>query len=130
MLEFNDIRIGNKVALEYLGKTTTILDIKNNMILLQSFPTDTLAAQTDIYGIPLTVSILKQLSFTNAVEENTWQREGVSIHLKKDGLFYGLRNFKGKAKIQFVHQLQNYVTDFYALFREQEYSLDISALQC
>jgi len=127
MLEFDDIRIGNKVLHTISGKTVTILKIEENRILLQTFPADTYVSNKDITGIVLTTSILQKLGFTNDMEVNTWKGEGIHIRLKQDGFFYGLRNFK-KTQMQYLHQLQNYIADFYALFREQRYSLDLSSL--
>jgi hypothetical protein len=127
MLDFNDIRAGNQVLFKASGSTVTILKVENNAVLLDTFPQSSYCSNTDISGVTLTTAMLKKLSFENE-ENKAWVGEGVTIHEKEDGLFYGLRIGKSRAKIQYLHQLQNYVTDFYALFREKDHSLDISYL--
>jgi len=72
--------------------------------------------------------ILEKLAFNNNEQYDKWRGEGISIDLKPDRCFYGLRILKNRAKIQYLHQLQNYITDFYAMFRQQKHSLDISML--
>ena len=128
MLQFEDLREGNQVLHNASGSIATILNVENNKILLETFPTNSYVSANDISGIPLTVSMLEKLSFTNDGQSDTWVGENLSIKAKQDGFFYGLRNFKSKAKMQYLHQLQNYVTDFYALFREKQHALDVSML--
>jgi|SRR5690242_16516465 len=128
MLEIDDIRAGNQVLHNVSGSIATILKVDGNKILLETFPQNSYVSNDDICGIPLTDSLLKKLSFTNTEQTDTWTGEGLNIRAKDDGFFYGLRNFKSKAKMQYLHQLQNYVTDFYALFREKQHALDVSML--
>jgi hypothetical protein len=128
MLELDDIRAGNQVLHNASGSIATILKVEDNKILLETFPQNIYVSGKDISGIPLTESLLKKLSFTNTEQNDTWSGEGLNIRAKDDGFFYGLRNFKSKAKMQYLHQLQNYVTDFYALFREKQHALDVSML--
>jgi hypothetical protein len=128
MLELDDIRAGNQVLHNVSGSIATILKVDGDKILLETFPQNSYVSNDDISGIPLTDSLLKKLSFTNTEQTDTWTGEGLNIRAKDDGFFYGLRNFKSKAKMQYLHQLQNYVTDFYALFREKQHALDVSML--
>jgi hypothetical protein len=128
MLELDDIRAGNQVVHNASGSVATILKVEDNKILLETFPQNIYVSGKDISGIPLTTSLLKKLSFTNTEQDDTWSGEGLHIRAKDDGFFYGLRNFKSKAKMQYLHQLQNYVADFYALFRERQHALNVSML--
>jgi hypothetical protein len=128
MLELDDIRAGNQVLHNASGSIATILKVEDNKILLETFPQNIYVSGKDISGIPLTESLLKKLSFTNTEQNDTWSGEGLNIRAKDDGFFYGLRNFKSKAKMQYLHQLQNYVADFYALFRERQHALNVSML--
>ena len=127
MIEFNDVRAGNQVFFTASGSTVTVLKVEDDKILLDTFPQSTYCSNNDISGIPLTASILQKLSFTNE-EQETWVGEGVNIHKKPDGFFYGLRIQKSRAKMQYLHQLQNYVADFYSLFRNEDRALNLSPL--
>jgi len=129
MAEEDDIRAGNRVVHNASGSTVTILKVEDNTVLLETFPTNSSCTRTEISGIELTVSMLKKLSFTNEEEPDKWSGHGLSIQTKRDGVFYGLRITKNRAKIQHLHQLQNYVEDFYSLFRGINYSLDIDPLK-
>ena len=82
-----------------------------------------------ISGIQLTTSLLRRLSFTNEEEVNKWSGNGLVIHTKPGGFFYGLRITKNRAKMQYLHELQNYVEDYYENFREVRYSLNTNALK-
>jgi len=128
MLEFDDIRAGNQVFHDSSGSIATILKVESNRILIETFPQNSYVSNNDISGIPLTDSLLRKLSFKNDEQSDTWNGESLNIRSKDDGFFYGLRNFKRKAKMQYLHQLQNYVADFYALFREKQHALDVSML--
>ena len=127
MLEFQDIRAGNQVLVNSSGVKVTIAKVENNEILLNTIPHSSLFSNEDISGIPLTTAMLRKLSFENE-DANVWAGEGITIRLKEDGIFYGLRISKSRAKLQYLHQLQNYISDFYALFREEEYSLDVTLI--
>jgi hypothetical protein len=128
MIDLNDIRAGNQVMLDSSGVTATVLKVENDKVLLDTFPQSSHYSVSDISGIPLTTAVLRRLSFSNEDEHTKWFGQGINIHTKPDGFFYGLRISKNRARMQYLHQLQNYVTDFYALFREKDYSLDISVL--
>jgi len=126
MIDSSDIRAGNQVLFNISGLAVTILKVENNKVLLDTFPQSSYYSYSDISGIPLTTSILRKLSFNNDEESTTWTGQGIKIYGKPDGFFYGLRIVKTRAKMEFLHQLQNYLTDFYALFREESRSLDLS----
>lgn len=128
MLDLQDIRTGNQVLHSASGATTTVVKVENKRVLLDTFPESSYYSNAEISGIALTTSILQQLLFTNDDNQNTWQGQGISITLKPDGFFYGLRISKSRAKIEYLHQLQNYISDFYAMFREEKYSLNLSSL--
>ena len=127
--EVDDIRSGNQVLHNASGSTVTVLKVENNTVLLETFPNNSYHPFTDISGIELTPSLLRKLSFTNDEQNDKWSGHGLSIHTKPDGFFYGLRITKNRAKMQHLHQLQNYVEDYYALFRGINYSLDIDVLK-
>ena len=127
-MQLNDVRAGNQVVLNLSGSTVTVLKVEDNKVLLDTFPNSSYCLDDNISGIPLTTSVLRKLSFTNDGDINTWFGEGININLKPDGFFYGLRITKARAKMQYLHQLQNYITDFYLLFKKQKRSLNVSAL--
>jgi hypothetical protein len=129
MTEVNDIRAGNMVMHNASGVTVTVLKVENDTVLLETFPQNSSCAYTDISGIPLTTSLLRTLSFTNEEEPGKWSAHGISIHIKPDGFFYGLRITKNRAKIQYLHQLQNYVEDYHARFKDIRYSLNMNVLK-
>ena len=126
MINSEDIRAGNQVLFKASGSTVTILKVEDDKILLDTFPQGSYCSNNDISGVPLTKSILRKLSFDNSEESETWSGQGIKIHEKPDGCFYGLRISKTRAKMEYLHQLQNYLTDFYALFRQEDRSLDLS----
>ena len=126
MINQQDIRAGNQVLFNASGTTVTILKVESNKILLDTFPQSSYYLNSDISGVPLTKSILRKLCFDNSEESTTWIGQGIKIHEKADGIFYGLRIVKTRAKMEYLHQLQNYLTDFYALFRQEHRSLDLS----
>jgi hypothetical protein len=128
MIAPSDLRAGNQVLFNTSGSTVTVLKVEDDKVLLNTFPQNSYYSNNDISGIPLTTSILQKLSFSNEDEHTKWFGQGVNIHINKDGFFYGLRISKNRAKMQYLHELQNYVADFYALFRGLDYSLDISVL--
>lgn len=121
-----DLRAGNQVFHNASGSTVTILKIEGNNVLLDTFPKSSYWFITDVSGIPLTIATLQKLSFSNDEQYDTWRGQGIGIDLKPDGFFYGLRISKTKTKIQYLHQLQNYITDFYTLFKQQERSLNLN----
>ena len=129
MTEINDIRAGNMVMHTASGVMITVLKVENNTVLMETFPQNSYCDYADISGIPLTTSLLRTLSFTNEEEPGKWTAHGVSIHIKPDGFFYGLRITKNRAKIQYLHELQNYVEDYHARFRDVHYSLNLNALK-
>jgi hypothetical protein len=129
MIDANDIRAGNMVMHNPSGIIVTVLKIENNTVLLETFPQNSYSAYTDISGIQLTTSLLRRLSFTNEEEVNKWSGHGLVIHTKPDGFFYGLRITKSRAKMQQLHELQNYIEDYYANFRDINYSLDVNVLK-
>lgn len=124
----HDLRINNQVLHNASGASVKILKVENDKLLLDTFPASSYWSADDISGIPLTTSILRQLSFTNDNKYATWRGQGIGINIMPDGIFYGLRISKSRAKIQYLHQLQNYIIDFYAMFRQKKHSLDISML--
>jgi len=126
MIHQEDIRAGNQVLFNASGATVTILKVESNKILLDTFPESSYYLNSDISGVPLTKSILRKLCFDNSEESTTWIGQGIKIHEKSDGIFYGLRIVKSRAKMEYLHQLQNYLTDFYALFKQEHRSLDLS----
>lgn len=128
MKELADIRAGNKVLHNASGAAVTVLNIKNDIIELEGFPDSLYCETTDISGIELTDTVLQKLLFSDEEELHKWSGHGISIYKRQDGFYYGLRIGKSRAKIQSLHQLQNYVQDFYALFRGVNYSLNINAL--
>jgi hypothetical protein len=128
MIDFGDLREGNRVFHNASNSTVTVLKVENDKVLLDTFPQSSYFSYTDISGIPLTTSILQDLSFTNDEEISKWSGHGISIHIKPDGIFYGLRILKSRAKIQHLHQLQNYLTDFYLNFKQEKRSLNLSPL--
>lgn len=128
MLDLEDIRIGNQVLHTASGAAVTILQIESKRVLVESFPESSYYFNTEISGIILTSSMLEQLLFTNDESFNTWHGQGISIDLKPDGFFYGLRISKNRTKIKYLHQLQNYITDFYAVFKQQNRSLNLGML--
>ena len=120
-----DIRPGNHVLLNSSGTRVTVLKVENDMILLETFPQNTYCSPGEISGIKLTTSMLEDLSFSNEEESTTWFGQGINIHIKPDGFFYGLRIFRRRAKIQYLHQLQNYLADFYFHFKDEDRTLNI-----
>ena len=129
MTEVTDIRTGNMVTHNASGVVVTVLKVENNTVLLETFPQNSYCAYADISGIQLTTSLLRKLSFTNDEEPGKWSAHGVSIHIKPDGFFYGLRITKNRAKIQYLHELQNYVEDYHARFKDVHYSLNMNVLK-
>ena len=123
-----DLRPGNRVYHNSSKTPVTILKVENNQVLLDTFPQSSYFPDTEISGIPLTTSMLQDLSFTNDEEVDKWSGHGISIHVKPDGFFYGLRILKSRAKIQHLHQLQNYLTDFYLNFKQETRSLNVDPL--
>lgn len=120
-----DIRPGNQVLLNTSGTRVTVLNVEDNMIVLETFPQNTYCSNIEISGIPLTDSLLRNLSFSNEEDNATWNGQGINIHEKPDGFFYGLRIFRARAKMQYLHELQNYLADFYFHFKDQQRSLNI-----
>jgi len=128
MTDMQDLRPGNRVYHNSSKTPVTILKVENNQVLLDTFPQSSYFPDTEISGIPLTTSMLQDLSFTNDEEVDKWSGHGISIHVKPDGFFYGLRILKSRAKIQHLHQLQNYLTDFYLNFKQETRSLNVDPL--
>ena len=128
MTPLTDIRPGNKVLYNASGTTVTVLYVENDRVELESFSGSLHCAATDISGIELTNDILQKLFFSNEEEWNKWSGQGINIQKKPDGFYYGLRITKNRCRIQHLHQLQNYVQDFYALFRDVNYSLNMNGL--
>ncbi|MEP6682790.1 MAG: hypothetical protein ABJA35_05995 [Parafilimonas sp.] len=128
MIDSRDLREGNRVFHNASNSTVTILKVENDKVLLDTLPQSSYFLNTDISGIPLTTSMLYDLSFKNDEEVDTWSGHGISIHIKPDGIFYGLRILKSRAKIQHLHQLQNYLSDFYLTFKQETRSLNLSPL--
>jgi hypothetical protein len=125
MTETLDIRPGNQVIFNSSGTKVTVLQVEDNTVLLETFPENTYCSNTEISGIPLTSSLLRNLSFSNEEESTTWNGQGINIHIKPDGFFYGLRIFRTRAKMQYLHELQNYLADFYFHFKDEQRSLNI-----
>ena len=125
MTETLDIRPGNQVLFNSSGTRVTVLRVEGDMVLLETFPQNTYCSNTEISGIPLTGSLLRNLSFSNEEESTTWNGQGINIHIKPDGFFYGLRIFRTRAKMQYLHELQNYLADFYFHFKDEQRSLNI-----
>jgi hypothetical protein len=128
MINPADLREGNRVFHNASNSTVTILKVENDKVLLDTFPQSSYFLYTEISGIPLTTSMLYDLLFTNDENVDTWSGHGISIHIKPDGFFYGLRILKSRAKIQHLHQLQNYLSDFYLTFKQETRSLNLSPL--
>lgn len=128
MIDIQDIRTGNQVLHIASGSSVKIQKIENNEVLLGTFPESSYWSLADVCGIPLTTSMLEKLSFTNDEQYDTWRGQGIGIDIKPDGFFYGLRISKNRTKIQYLHQLQNYISDFYSIFRQQKHSLNLSTL--
>lgn len=127
MIHIKEIRTGNRVLHNASGTAVTVLKAEEDNVLVEAFPQNSYYSGNEISGIPLTDSILRKLFFTNE-ETGKWSGHGINIETKPDGFFYGLRISKNRAKIQHLHDLQNYIEDFYALFRQRSYSLNISPL--
>ena len=125
MTETLDIRAGNQVLFNASGTRVIVLQVKDNMVLLETFPQNTYCSNTEISGIPLTDSLLRSLSFSNDEDNTTWNGQGINIHEKPDGFFYGLRVFRTRAKMQYLHELQNYLADFYFHFKDENRTLNI-----
>ena len=128
MIDLRDYREGNRVFHNASQSTVTVLKVENDKVLLDTFPKSSYYSDKDISGIPLTTSMLYDLSFTNDEENDKWSGHGISIHIKPDGFFYGLRILKSRAKIQHLHQLQNYLSDFYLTFKQETRTLNLSPL--
>ena|SRR5436305_249436 len=128
MIDLRDLRTGNRVLHNASNSAVTVLKIENDAVLLDTFPISGNFSNTDISGIPLTTSMLSELLFTNDEEADKWTGHGISIYIKPDGIFYGLRILKSRAKIQHLHQLQNYLSDFYLTFKQENRSLNLSPL--
>ena len=120
-----DIRPGNQVLLNSSGTRVTVLKVEDDMVLLETFPENTYCSNAEISGIPLTTSMLRDLSFSNDEESTTWFGQGINIHVKPDGFYYGLRIFRRRAKMQYLHELQNYLADFYFHFKDENRTLNI-----
>jgi hypothetical protein len=128
MIDIQYIRTGKQVLHNASGSSVTILKIESNKVLLGTFPESSYWSLADVSGIPLTTRMLEKLSFTNDEQYDTWRGQGLGIDIKPDGFFYGLRISKSRTKIQYLHQLQNYIADFYSIFRQQKHSLNLSML--
>ena len=128
MIDLQEIRAGNQVFHTTSGSAVTVLKVDDDKLLLDTFPQSSYYSNSDVSGIPLTTNMLQKLSFTNEEEVSKWSGYGLHIHIKPDGFYYGLRILKSRAKIQHLHQLQNYVTDFYSVFKQEDRSLNLSAL--
>ena len=126
MKEALDLRPGNQVLFNPSGTRVTVLKVENDMVLLETFPENTYCSNTEISGIQLTTSMLENLSFSNEEDSTTWFGQGINIHTRPDGSFYGLRILRQRAKINYLHQLQNYLADFYFLFKDENRSLNFS----
>lgn len=126
MIDIHELRAGNQVSLNSSDTLVTILKVEDDRVLLETFPESSYYAGDEISGIPLTTSLLQKLAFTNDKDYNTWNGQGINIEMKPDGFFYGLRIERQRFKMQYLHQLQNYITDFFFLFRAQDRSLDLS----
>ena len=120
-----DIRPGNQVLFNSSNTRVTVLKVEDDMLLLETFPKNTYCSGTEISGIPLTTSLLRELSFSNDEESTTWFGQGINIHVKPDGFYYGLRIFRKRAKMQYLHELQNYLADFYFHFKDENRTLNI-----
>lgn len=123
-----DIRPGNKVLHTASGVMVTVEQVNDDIVELESFPCSRRCPVTDISGIELTRDILQKLLFSNDIEPDKWSGQGIHLEKKPDGFYYGLRIEKNRTKIKHLHQLQNYIRDFYALFRQADYSLNTSSL--
>lgn len=128
MITSAGVRPGNKVLHNASGAVATVIHVDNNVIELDCFPGSIQCIANDISGIELTRDMLRKLLFSNDIEPNRWSGHGINLEKKPDGFYYGLRIEKNRTKIKHLHQLQNYVQDFYALFREADHSLNTSAL--
>jgi len=128
MINAQDLRKGNRVFHNASNSTVTVLKVEGDQVLLDTFPDSSYCPISDISGIPLTTSMLYNLSFTNDEEIAKWSGHGISIHVKPDGFYYGLRILKSRAKIQHLHELQNYLTDFYLTFKQETRTLNLSPL--
>jgi len=128
MINPGDLREGNRVFHNASSSTVTILKVEDDRVLLDTFPQSSYFSYTEISGIPLNASMLRDLLFTNDEDVDTWSGHGISIHIKPDGFFYGLRILKSRAKMQHLHQLQNYLSDFYLTFKQETRSLNLSPL--
>ncbi|MEP6465164.1 MAG: hypothetical protein ABJB05_02610 [Parafilimonas sp.] len=128
MIDSRKLRAGNRVFHNTSSSTVTVLKVENDKILLDTFPKSSYFLNTEISGIPVTAAMLYELSFTNDDEVDTYSGHGISIHLKPDGFFYGLRIAKSRAKIEYLHELQNYLSDFYLTFKQETRSLNLSPL--
>ena len=117
------MRPGNHVLLTATGLHATVVDVEQKSIVLESFPGNSSRLNEDVCGIPLTKNMLRALSFNDDKISDSWRGQGITIHLKKDGIFYGLRLLRNRTKIKYFHQLQNYIADFYATFKDQKKSL-------
>jgi hypothetical protein len=120
-----DIRPGNQVLFNSSDTRVTVLKVEDDMLLLETFPENTYCSNTEVSGIPLTTSLLRDLSFSNDEESTTWFGQGINIHVKPDGFYYGLRIFRRRAKMQYLHELQNYLADFYFHFKDENRTLNI-----
>ena len=123
MTDNEDIRTGNMVLLNSEGLPVTVIDVEQNSVTLKSFPVNSYRLKEYIFGVPLTTNMLLGLNFNNDKISNAWSGQGITIYLKEDGAFYGLRLLKNRAKIQYLHQLQNYITDYHTTFKSQDRSL-------
>lgn len=119
MTNNEDIRTGNMVLINMEGLPVTVIEVEPQSVLLKSLPVNSHKLKENIYGVPLTTNILLGLNFNNDKTIDSWSGQGITIHLKEDGAFYGLRLLKNRAKIQYLHQLQNYIADYHTTFKNQ-----------
>ena len=125
MIEPKDLRAGNEVFFTKANCKITLIKVYNESVMFQSFPTNSSCPVNDISGIPVTPALFSKLSFEYDSDKSTWSGQGVVLKKNADGYFYGARIERNRARIIYLHELQNYITDYFNLFHHEKRMLTI-----
>jgi hypothetical protein len=93
--------------------------------MYQTFPINSCCSLNEITGILVTPTLLGQLSFHYDSDKNNWSGQGITIQKKADGFFYGARIGRNRTRIIFLHELQNYISDYFNLFHHEKRTLNL-----
>lgn len=118
-----ELKAGNQVFLNSKQLSITIVKVEKDTVVFETFPQNSTCGLHDISGIPVTPALLKKLSFQLDNQSSTWSGMGINIQEKPDGCWYGARINRNRAKITYLHELQNYFVEFFELFKREKRAL-------